>query len=161
MHSITVTKSIHYGLKYLRSARYRKRCGCVNADVSTTVLLFPIEWTHYACTHARMGAHTQTHTHRVWLSLTYLWERMSRRAFTGHELGQFVHLMHSVELWHWPGNLMKSWNYIEYVISSSASTVSRCFEPSQPQSIMSGLKTNFNWSPSYSFHKSWNISHKN
>ena len=32
--------------------------------------------------------------------------------------------------------------------------VSRCFEPSQPQRIKSGLNTNFNLSPSYSFHKS-------
>ena len=32
--------------------------------------------------------------------------------------------------------------------------VSWCFEPSQPQRIISGLNTNFNLSPSYSFHKS-------
>ena len=30
----------------------------------------------------------------------------------------------------------------------------RCFKPSQPQRITSGLKTNFTLSPSYSFHKS-------
>ena len=32
--------------------------------------------------------------------------------------------------------------------------VSWCFEPSQPRGITSGLNTNFNLSPSYSFHKS-------
>ena len=32
--------------------------------------------------------------------------------------------------------------------------LSWCFEPSQPQRITSGLKTNFTLSPSYSFHKS-------
>ena len=32
--------------------------------------------------------------------------------------------------------------------------VSWCFEPSQPQRIPSGLKTNFTLSPSHSFHKS-------
>ena len=35
-------------------------------------------------------------------------------------------------------------------------TVSWYFEPSQPQSIISGLKTNFSLSPSYSAHKSSN-----
>ena len=33
--------------------------------------------------------------------------------------------------------------------------VSRCFEPNQPQRIISGLKTNFSLSPRYSFHKSF------
>ena len=33
-------------------------------------------------------------------------------------------------------------------------SVSWCFEPSQPQRTASGLKTNFNLTPSYSFHKS-------
>ena len=32
--------------------------------------------------------------------------------------------------------------------------VSCCFEPSHPQRIISGLKTNFNLSPNYLFHKS-------
>ena len=36
----------------------------------------------------------------------------------------------------------------------SAELVSWCFEPSQPQTITSGLNTNFNLSPSYSLHKS-------
>ena len=36
--------------------------------------------------------------------------------------------------------------------------VSWCFEPSQPQRITSGLNTNFNLSPSHSFHKS--LDHK-
>ena len=35
-----------------------------------------------------------------------------------------------------------------------SSLVSRCFKPSQPQRITSGLSTNFTLSPSYSFHKS-------
>ena len=34
--------------------------------------------------------------------------------------------------------------------------VSWCFEPSQPQRTISGLKTNFNLSPTYSAHKSSN-----
>ena len=34
------------------------------------------------------------------------------------------------------------------------SLISRCFEPSQPQWITSGLDTNFTLSPSYQFHKS-------
>ena len=34
------------------------------------------------------------------------------------------------------------------------SVVSWCFEPSQPQRIPSGLNTNFNLSPNFSFHKS-------
>ena len=35
--------------------------------------------------------------------------------------------------------------------------VSRCFEPSQPLKIISGLKTNFNLSLVYSAHKSLNV----
>ena len=35
-----------------------------------------------------------------------------------------------------------------------AYTVSWCFEPNQPQRITSGLRTNFNLSPCYSFHMS-------
>ena len=39
----------------------------------------------------------------------------------------------------------------------NSQSVSWCFEPSQPQRITSGLNTNFNLSPSYSFHKSHTI----
>ena len=38
--------------------------------------------------------------------------------------------------------------------TTSSSLVSGCCEPSHPQRITSWLKTNFNLSPSYSFHKS-------
>ena len=37
--------------------------------------------------------------------------------------------------------------------------VSGCFQPSQPQRITSGLKTNFSISPSYSFHSHHTTSH--
>ena len=37
--------------------------------------------------------------------------------------------------------------------------VSWCFEPSQPQRITSGLKTNFSLSPSYSLNKLQNVPH--
>ena len=45
-------------------------------------------------------------------------------------------------------------NIVERVTFWSYELVSWCFEPSQPQRITSGLKTNFTLSPSYSFHKS-------
>ena len=38
---------------------------------------------------------------------------------------------------------------------SGGQLVSWCFEPSQPQRITSGLKTNFSLSPAYSSHESW------
>ena len=40
------------------------------------------------------------------------------------------------------------------VRASPSHLVRWCFEPSQPQRILSGLKTNFNLAPSYSFRKS-------
>ena len=42
--------------------------------------------------------------------------------------------------------------FIQWVVRSE--WVSWCFESCQPQRIISGLKTNFSLSPSYSFHKS-------
>ena len=59
---------------------------------------------------------------------------------------------HTGELGHWmcAVNAAKrsSWN--------SGKSVSWCFEPSQPQRILSGLKTNISLSPSYSAYESWN-----
>ena len=40
------------------------------------------------------------------------------------------------------------------ILSGYSQLVSKCFEPSQPQRITSGLNTNSSLSPSYSFHKS-------
>ena len=42
--------------------------------------------------------------------------------------------------------------FVQWVVWSE--WVSWCFESCQPQRIISGLKTNFSLSPSYSFHKS-------
>ena len=51
-------------------------------------------------------------------------------------------------------NLQSLDTFISKVPNHQNQLVSLCFEPSQPQSITSGLNTNFTLSPSHSFHKS-------
>ena len=56
----------------------------------------------------------------------------------------------------WFDDLCAEWlgDRLKFVFSRGSWLVSWCFEPSQPQWITSGLKTNFSPSPSQSFHVS-------
>ena len=87
------------------------------------------------------------------------------REWTGLEFGKSQRAVENREKWRKlfvkssvvrqrPSRLRDRWWWCHTPQHWAESAVSLCFEPSQPQRTISGLKTNLNISPCYSFHES-------